>query len=47
MEALVLRDWTREKMYRAAGAGVFRPDERLELIDGQLVVSELLPLRRP
>ncbi len=39
MEALALREWTREEMYRAAEAGVFRPDERLELIDGQLVVK--------
>ena len=39
MEALALRDWTREEMYRAAQAGVFRPDERIELVDGQLVVK--------
>ena len=39
MEALALREWTREEMYRAAEAGVFRPDERLELIDGQLVTK--------
>ena len=39
MEALVPREWTRKEMYRAAEAGVFRPDERLELIDGQLVTK--------
>lgn len=37
MEALALREWTREEMRRAAEAGVFRPDERLELLDGQIV----------
>ncbi len=46
MEALVPRTWTREEMYRAAEAGVFRPDERLELIDGQLVVK-ISPQERP
>ncbi len=39
MEALALREWTRDDYTRAAEAGVFRPDEKLELIDGQLVTK--------
>lgn len=39
MDALVIREWTREEYYRAAEAGVFRPDEKLELIDGQIVTK--------
>lgn len=46
MEASVLRDWTREDLYRAAEAGVFRPEERLELIDGQLV-TKMSPQGKP
>jgi Uma2 family endonuclease len=30
------RRWTREEFYRAAEHGVFRPDERLELLDGEI-----------
>ena len=37
MEALALREWTREEYRRAAEAGLFRPDERLERLDGQIV----------
>ncbi|MHB2015571.1 MAG: Uma2 family endonuclease [Candidatus Xenobia bacterium] len=31
------RRWTREEYERASAAGVFQPDERLELIDGVIV----------
>jgi len=31
------RLWTVKEYYRAAGAGVFRPDERLELINGEVI----------
>lgn len=31
------RRWTRGEYYRAAEAGLFRPDERLELLDGEIV----------
>ncbi len=35
----MLREWTREDLYRIAEAGVFGPNERLELIDGQIVTK--------
>src|SRR5438445_8736808 len=31
------RRWTRKEYYRAAELGLFRPDERLELLDGEIV----------
>jgi Uma2 family endonuclease len=31
------RRWTREEYYRAAKAGVFGPEERLELLDGEIL----------
>jgi Uma2 family endonuclease len=31
------RRWTREEYYRAAELGLFRPDERLELLDGEIL----------
>ncbi len=34
------RRWTRVEYERLIKLGVFRPDERLELLDGQLVVRE-------
>ena len=34
------RRWTRREYARLIELGVFRPDERLELLDGQLVVRE-------
>ena len=34
------RRWTRVEYERLIELGVFRPDERLELLDGQLVVRE-------
>ena len=51
MEALApsdwdLREWTRDEYRRAAEAGVFRPDERLELIDGQ-IVTKMSPQGNP
>src|SRR5690349_5181753 len=33
----VTRRWTVEEYHRAAEAGVFGPEERLELIDGEIV----------
>lgn len=32
----VTRRWTVEEYYRAAAAGVFGPEERLELVDGEI-----------
>jgi len=37
---LAIRRWTRLEYERLIALGVFRPDERLELLDGQLVVRE-------
>jgi Uma2 family endonuclease len=31
------RRWTRQEYYRAAELGLFRPDERLELLDGEII----------
>jgi Uma2 family endonuclease len=31
------RRWTREEYYRAADVGLFRPEERLELLDGEIL----------
>lgn len=31
------RPWTREEFYRAAERGIFRPDEKLELLDGEII----------
>jgi Uma2 family endonuclease len=39
------RRWTREEYYRAADLGLFRPDERLELLDGE-IYAKLSP-RKP
>lgn len=36
---MALREWTREDLDRIAEAGVFRPVERLEPIDGQIVTK--------
>lgn len=33
------RRWTREEYYRMGEAGVLKPDERVELIDGEVVVK--------
>jgi Uma2 family endonuclease len=40
------RRWTRDEYYRAAEAGIFRPDERLELIDGE-VIAHMSPIGSP
>jgi Uma2 family endonuclease len=32
------RRWTVEEFHRAGEAGVFRPDERLELVDGEILI---------
>lgn len=37
MAAPFLRTWTRQEYERLAELGIFGPDERLELIDGQIV----------
>jgi len=31
------RRWTREEYHRAADRGLFRPEERLELLDGEII----------
>lgn len=33
------RLWTRKEYHRAAEVGLFRPDERLELLDGEILVK--------
>jgi Uma2 family endonuclease len=40
------RRWTRDEYYRAAEVGVFRPDERLELLDGE-ILEKLSPQNPP
>lgn len=40
------RRWTREEYYRAAEAGIFMPNERLELIDGE-VYAQVSPQNSP
>jgi Uma2 family endonuclease len=31
------RRWTRDEYYRAAELGLFQPEERLELLDGEII----------
>lgn len=33
------RHWTRDDYYKAADLGIFRPDEKLELIEGEVLVK--------
>jgi Uma2 family endonuclease len=40
------RRWTRKEYYRAAEAGIFRPDERLELLDGE-ILEKMSPQNPP
>lgn len=40
LEAIRPRRWTRIEYERMVEGGIFRPDDRLELVDGQLVVKE-------
>jgi Uma2 family endonuclease len=40
------RSWSRDEYYRAGELGIFRPDERLELIDGQ-IVAKMSPVGSP
>jgi Uma2 family endonuclease len=46
MSTLAPRRWTVDEFERAATAGVFSPDERLELIDGQ-IVPKMSPQAHP
>lgn len=39
------RGWTVEEYHRAADAGIFRPDERLELIEGE--IFRMSPQNKP
>lgn len=39
MSTSALRQWTRLEFLQAVDAGVFRPDEHLELLDGQIVMK--------
>src|SRR2546430_15455156 len=39
-ERVRIRRWTRREYERMIDRGIFRPDDRLELIDGQMVVKE-------
>jgi Uma2 family endonuclease len=40
------RRWTRDEYYRAAEVGIFRPDERLELLDGE-IIQKVSPQKPP
>src|SRR5260370_88087 len=40
------RRWTREEYYRAAECGVFKPGERLELLNGE-ILQKMSPQRPP
>jgi Uma2 family endonuclease len=40
------RRWTREEYYRAADLGLFRPEERLELLDGE-IIEKMSPQKAP
>src|SRR5437899_8436970 len=40
------RPWTRKEYYRAAECGVFKPGERLELLDGE-ILQKMSPQRPP
>jgi Uma2 family endonuclease len=40
------RRWTREEYYRAADLGLFRPEERLELLDGE-ILEKMSPQKSP
>jgi Uma2 family endonuclease len=40
------RRWTREEYYRAAELGLFRPEERLELLDGE-ILEKMGPHKSP
>jgi Uma2 family endonuclease len=40
------RRWTREEYYRAAELGLFRPEERLELFDGE-IIQKMSPQKEP
>jgi Uma2 family endonuclease len=40
------RRWTREEYYRAADLGLFRPEERLELLDGE-IIAKVSPQKSP
>src|SRR5947209_19986663 len=39
-ERVRIRRWTRREYERMIDRGIFRPHDRLELIDGQMVVKE-------
>ncbi len=40
------RPWSRQEFERASEVGLFRPDERLELIEGE-IVSKMAPQKSP
>src|SRR5438128_222377 len=40
------RRWTREEYHRAADLGLFQPDERLELLDGE-ILQRMSPQKSP
>jgi Uma2 family endonuclease len=40
------RRWTRKEYYRAAELGLLRPDERLELLDGE-IIQKVSPQKTP
>jgi Uma2 family endonuclease len=40
------RRWTRKEYYRAADLGLFRPNERLELLDGE-ILKKMSPQKPP
>lgn len=45
MSVVQLKCWTREQYDRMASAGIFAPDERIELLDGEIIQKAALSPR--
>lgn len=45
MTHATLKNWDRDSYYRLAESGAFRPDERVELVEG--IITQLSPQKKP